>query len=274
MNIAGALLLGRSELLKAGIESAALESRLLLSYLTGLNHSALIIHDDEILDETLLQRFKELLKKRATGYPVEYILGKKEFWGLNLKVSPDTLIPRADTETLVEQALKTEFSSVLDLGTGSGAIILAIKKERPKARCFACDLNEGALEVARFNAKNLGLFVEFSKSSWFEAYKGRAFDFIVSNPPYIEEGDEHLKHSSLPFEPLCALTSGKDGLDDIRIIIKGAREHLNKHGMLMLEHGYNQAFEVRKLLSENGFVNVGTVRDLGGNERVSFGTCF
>ncbi|HAH70463.1 MAG TPA: peptide chain release factor N(5)-glutamine methyltransferase [Succinivibrionaceae bacterium] len=274
MNIAGALLFGRNELLKAGVESPALESRLLLSYLTGLSHSALIIHDDELLDEALLQRFKELLKKRATGYPVEYILEQKEFWGLKLKVTPDTLIPRADTETLVEQALNTDFSSVLDLGTGSGAVILAIKKERPKAQCFACDLNEGALEVAKFNAANLGLLVEFSKSSWFEAYKGRSFDLIVSNPPYIEDGDEHLKHSSLPFEPLCALTSGKDGLDDIRIIIKGAREHLNKHGILMLEHGYNQAFEVRKLLSENGFVNVGTVRDLGGNERVSKCTCF
>lgn len=274
MNIAGALQFGRNELLKAGMESPALESRLLLSYLTGLNHSALIIHDDDDLDEVQLQRFKELLKKRATGYPVEYILGQKEFWGLKLKVTHDTLIPRADTETLVEQALKKEFASVLDLGTGSGAVILALKHERPKAQCCACDLNEKTLEVARFNAQNLGLAVEFTKSSWFEAYQGKKFDLIVSNPPYIEEGDEHLKHSSLPFEPLNALTSGKDGLDDIRTIVKDARVHLTAGGTLMLEHGYNQAFKVRKILSENGFVNVNTVRDLGGNERVSFGTCF
>ena len=274
MNIAGALQFGRNELLKAGMESPALESRLLLSYLTGLNHSALIIHDDDDLDEVQLQRFKELLKKRATGYPVEYILGQKEFWGLKLKVTHDTLIPRADTETLVEQALKKEFASVLDLGTGSGAVILALKHERPKVQCCACDLNEKTLEVARFNAQNLGLAVEFTKSSWFEAYQGKKFDLIVSNPPYIEEGDEHLKHSSLPFEPLNALTSGKDGLDDIRTIVKDARVHLTAGGTLMLEHGYNQAFKVRKILSENGFVNVNTVRDLGGNERVSFGTCF
>ena len=158
---------------------------------------------------------------------------------------------------------------VLDLGTGSGAIVLAIKHERPEIKAFAVDVSDGALDVAKENAARLNLEVCFIKSSWFSALKSEKFDLIVSNPPYIEENDEHLK--ALSFEPIGALTSGKDGLDDIRVIVRDARQFLNNGGALLLEHGYNQGKNVRDILTENGFSEVMTLKDLGGNERVTYG---
>lgn len=269
--IAKALIEVRESIKKAGIDSYALDARLLLSHVTALSKTELILHDDRELSSSEEKLLKELTAKRITGYPMAYILGYKEFWGLKLKVTPDVLIPRPDTETLVDCALRVNFSSALDLGTGSGAVILALKHERPSASCTACDLSEGALDIASFNAHNLSLDVEFIKSSWFDAFDGRKFDLIVSNPPYIRNGDEHLNKTSLPFEPITALTSGVDGLDDIRIIVKDSREHLNKKGYLMLEHGYDQGVAVRAILSECGFEAVHTVKDLGGNDRVSIG---
>ncbi len=269
--IAKALIEIRESIKKAGIDSYALDARLLLSYVTKLSKTELILQDDKELSLYEAELLKELTAKRITGYPMAYILGYKEFWGLRLKVTPDVLIPRPDTETLVDCALKVNFSSALDLGTGSGAVILALKHERPKVSCTACDLSDGALEIASFNARNLSLDIEFIKSSWFEALAGRAFDLIVSNPPYIRCDDEHLKKTSLPFEPISALTSGTDGLDDIRVIIKDSMEHLNPQGYLMLEHGYDQGASVRAILTEYGFSSVHTVKDFGGNDRVSIG---
>lgn len=269
--IAKALIDVRESIKKAGIDSYALDARLLLSYVTSLSKTELILHDDRELSLAEAKLLKELTAKRITGYPMAYILGYKEFWGLKLKVTPDVLIPRPDTETLVDCALKVGFSSVLDLGTGSGAVILALKHERPSAKCTACDLSDGALEVASYNARNLLLDVEFIKSSWFQAFDGRTFDLIVSNPPYIRQDDEHLNKTSLPFEPITALTSGVDGLDDIRVIVKDSRLHLNPQGYLMLEHGYDQGASVRAILREYGFSSVNTVKDLGGNDRVTLG---
>ncbi len=269
--IARALIEVRESIKKAGIESYALDARLLLSHVTGLSKTELILQDDRELDFDEVKLLKELTAKRITGYPMAYILGYKEFWGLKLKVSPDVLIPRPDTETLVDCALKVNFSSVLDLGTGSGAVILALKHERPSALCTASDLSDGALSIASCNAHNLSLDVEFLKSSWLDAFAGRHFDLIVSNPPYIRNDDEHLNKTSLPFEPITALTSGADGLDDIRIIVKDSRDHLNKKGYLMLEHGYDQGAGVREILTEYGFEAVHTVKDLGDNDRVSIG---
>ena len=266
-----ALSKGREILNKSGIESAALDARLLLSQVTGWSKVELLIKGDELLSKTDIASFSDLIKKRSSGYPIAYMLGYKEFWGLKLKVNADVLIPRPDTEILVERALAQEFKSVLDMGTGSGAIILAIKSSRKDCNACACDASEAALTVAKENAAALNLAVEFVKSSWFEAFGGRKFDLIVSNPPYIRADDEHLQQTSLPFEPLCALTSGNDGLQDLRLIIADAKSYLNDGGHILLEHGYDQGKQVRSLLAEVGFTDITTAKDLGGNERVSYG---
>lgn len=262
---------GRALLLKKGCESAPLDAKLIMSYVTNLSKVELIIRSEDSLSAENCALYDALIKKRATGYPIAYILGFKEFWGFNLKVSPDVLIPRPDTETLVEQALTFDFKSVLDMGTGSGAVILAIKHERSQCRAYACDISDTALQIAKENAKNLHLEVVFKKSSWFEAYQEQRFDLIVSNPPYIREGDVHLAQSSLPFEPQNALVSGSDGLRDIQLIIKNSLTHLNAGGHLLLEHGYDQGAMVRELFHESHYVGVKTVKDLGQNDRVTIG---
>lgn len=263
----------QSALKAVAYEESGVEARAIVEYVTGADRAALIVNGSESVDNASLERIRALVSKRLEGTPLAYVLGYRYFYGLKLHVTPEVLIPRSDTETLVEEALQRSFTTVLDLGTGSGAVILAIKASRPQSVCTACDISEGALEVAKFNAKSLGLEVSFILSSWFNAggLNSSRFDLIVSNPPYIEQGDLHLTQTSLPYEPSIALTSGKDGLDDIRRIVSEAPSHLNPGGALMLEHGYDQGPRVREIMEKSGFKRIRTVRDLGGNERVTSG---
>jgi release factor glutamine methyltransferase len=234
----------------------------------------LISHDDEALNPTLAAQLASEMQQMAEGLPLAYVLGEKEFHGLRLRLSRDTLIPRADTETLVDWALELlpGFSAaprVVDLGTGSGAIALAIKAGHPAATLSAVDLSTGALEVARGNAERLGLAVEFVQGSWWNPLRGRSFELIVSNPPYIAGQDPHLP--ALRHEPLSALTPGGDGLSDLMTLIEGAPAHLSPGGWLLLEHGYDQAEPVALALECRGFVDVSLRRDLGSQPRVSGG---
>ncbi len=273
MTIFEALKLSRAKLAGAGIESASLDASLILSHLTNYSKVQLITHDTEELSEEKLNKLNELIEKRTTGYPIAYILGYKEFWGLRLKVTEDTLIPRPDTEVIVQKALDCKVhGSVLDMGTGTGAIILALKSEYKDAiDAFACDISSKALAVARENARTLALDVTFIESDWFSSLGDKKFSLIVSNPPYIEDDDPHLTKTSLPYEPISALTSGTDGLDDIRIICKEALAHLERGAPLMVEHGYNQGKAVAAIFIENGYINVETIKDFGGNDRVTLG---
>lgn len=271
--VAEALRLCRAELSKAGSDEAAVEARLIVSTAAGLDQAGLIIHDGDPLPDDAERKVREWTGRRAAGEPLAYVLGFRDFFGLRLHVTPAVLIPRQDTETLVELALSKPFRTAADLGTGSGAVILAIKANRPDAECWACDVSEEALKVASGNARALGLDVKFVRSSWLEGpeFADRRFDLIVSNPPYIEEGDPHLKETSLPYEPRLALTSGPDGLDDIRAICAQAPSHLNPGGRLMLEHGFDQGERVRELVRKAGLESACTVKDLGGRDRVTFG---
>ena len=235
----------------------------------------LITHDDERLDAATALAFTALYQRRAAGEPLAYIVGSKAFFGLDLQVDARVLVPRPDTETLVEWALTCEATTrALDLGTGSGAIALALKYTRPDWQVTALDASSGALAVAKNNAKRLHLNVNFLQSSWFDALSSVAnsastFDLIISNPPYIIEGDPHM--AALGHEPKQALTSGADGLDDIRHIIQQAPHFLQTGGWLLLEHGYDQAPAVRELLVQRGFKQVQSQLDLALIERCSGG---
>lgn len=255
---------------------AKFEAQLLLQNTLNVNRAWLLAHELDILPSKASTDFEALLTRRLLGEPVAYILGSREFYGLNLTVTPDTLIPRPDTETLVEAALeKTPADtscSILDLGTGTGAVALAIAKHRPQAQVMAIDASKAALRIAEHNAKQLGLaHVRFTLSHWFSAVESDRFNLIVSNPPYIEQHDPHLSQGDLRFEPISALASGTDGLDDIREIIAHSLIHLLPQGWLMLEHGYNQAELVADLMAENGLIEIKTIQDLGGNDRVTIG---
>lgn len=265
-------------------EVPALEARLLLQHVLQVDRVWLIAHQHDALQANIHAEFQALLQRRLQGEPIAYILGYREFYGLKLKVTPDTLIPRSDTETLVEAVLSknlksmgsrlrgSDASEILDLGTGSGAIALAIAKHCPYAHVTAVDASPGALSVAQENSCLLGIHnVSFMQSDWFGALQGKKFDVIVSNPPYIEENDPHLQQPDLRFEPITALVAGKDGLVDLRRIVSDAGSHLNPHGWLMLEHGYNQARSVARLLQEAGFVDIAHRYDLAGIERVTVG---
>lgn len=268
-------------------EDARLEAQLLLQHALNVNRAWLIAHENDALQPNIHAVFEALLNRRLAGDPMAYILGSREFYGLDLLVTPDTLIPRPDTETLVEAALAKiqpsettqELSCrrnyeliVLDLGTGTGAIALAIAKNRPQASITAVDASNGALEVAKKNAQNLRINnIEFVLSNWFESLTNQKFDVIVSNPPYIEENDAHLTQGDLRFEPISALASGADGLDDIRQIINDCLIYLNPQGWLMLEHGYTQASQVVDLMADAGLTNIETIKDLGNNDRVTIG---
>ena len=295
-------------------EEATLEAQLLLQQVLNVNRAWLISHQNYALQPNIHAVFEALLKRRLNGEPIAYILGVREFYGLKLKVTPDTLIPRPDTETLVEAALEkipshpsfprkresmlnlyqkadsrfrgsdepknfaVENNSfcILDLGAGTGAIALAIAKHRPQAQITALDASQAALNIAIENAQNLNIpNVKFILSDWFSNLKTNSenekFDVIASNPPYIEDSDLHLQQGDLRFEPLSALASGAEGLDAIRHIIKDAPSHLNPHGWLMLEHGYNQASKVAALLEQTGFSDISHAKDLSGIERVTIG---
>ncbi|MEO6103107.1 MAG: peptide chain release factor N(5)-glutamine methyltransferase [Pseudoxanthomonas sp.] len=254
----------------------AADARVLLAHALGKSPAWLIAHDDEPLDSDALLRFSGLLKARVEGSPVAYLTGRRGFWTMDLAVTPDTLIPRPETELLVELALaripQDAKSRVADLGTGSGAIALAIALERPGCAVVATDASEAALVVARDNAQRIAVTnVEFRLGSWFAALAGERFDLIASNPPYIADGDAHLVEGDLRFEPAFALSSGADGLDAIREIVVGAGLHLQSGGCLLIEHGWEQGAEVRALLVGQGFVDVATLRDLEARERVTSG---
>jgi len=255
---------------------AKFEAQLLLQNTLNVNRAWLLAHELDMLPSKAIADFEALLTRRLLGEPVAYILGYREFYGLNLTVTPDTLIPRPDTETLVEAALEKAPAdtscSILDLGTGTGAVALAIAKHRPQAQVMAIDASKAALRIAEHNAKQLGLaHVRFTLSHWFSAVESDRFNLIVSNPPYIEQHDPHLSQGDLRFEPISALASGTDGLDDIREIIAHSLIHLLPQGWLMLEHGYNQAELVADLMAENGLIEIKTIQDLGGNDRVTIG---
>ena len=280
----------------------------------------LITKDDTILSQEQVQAFTNLIQKRLAGHPIAHLIGERDFWNLTLKVTPATLIPRPDTEILVEKAINLirehNFKKVLDLGTGTGAIILSLKHDCPDIEATAVDFSEAALTVAKDNAKTYNLDVNFLKGSWFEALNNQdpqqstkeqqtaehqkaqaqevpsseslgeeetlkanleskherlLFDLIVSNPPYIEDEDPHLKEGDVRFEPITALASGKDGLDDIRLITKQAPQHLKQGGYLVFEHGYNQAKQVQQIMADHGFTEIETIKDYGGNDRVTLG---
>jgi release factor glutamine methyltransferase len=255
---------------------ATIEINLLCEQVLGVNRAWLITHENEELPPSQESEIDALLSRRLKGEPIAYILGMREFYGLPLKATPATLIPRPDTETLVEVALDKlptdQNLKVLDLGTGTGAIALAIAKNRPQTQVTAVDFSSEALTVAEENALNLNLArVRLLQSNWFTSLQNEVFDVIVSNPPYIAENDEHLTKGDLRFEPLTALASGEDGLDDIRLIIQASPSHLNPNGWLMLEHGYDQAEKVAELLRLYGFEQISHAPDLSGTLRVTLG---
>jgi len=257
--------------------SARIEVQILLQKVLGVNRAYLIAHGNQPLNDGQTDRYRELIGRRTKGEPIAYILGSREFFGLDFKVTPATLIPRPETESLVEQALqripKRGGFRVLDLGTGSGAIALSIAHARPDAEVTAVDASREALEVARENMQRLAPGnVNLLQSNWFTALQGERFDLIVSNPPYVAADDVHLRRGDLRFEPRNALASGVNGLEDIGAIIAQAQAHLNPGGHLLFEHGYNQARPVRELLHQAGFANIFSVCDLSGIERVSGGT--
>jgi release factor glutamine methyltransferase len=251
----------------SGVDSR--EARLLLSEASGLPTASLIAFADRALPSEAEERFHSFVERRKRGEPVAYIVGHKEFFDLDLLVTPDVLIPRPETELLVELALEREFSRALDLGTGSGAIALAIKAHRADARVSALDRSPAALGVARANAARLGLQIDLRLGRWFEGLAGERFDLIVSNPPYVALGDPHLE--ALRFEPGGALLGGADGLEALREIVEGAPRHLEPHGWLLLEHGIGQDAQVRRLLEQSGLENVQTWPDLAGIPRVTGG---
>jgi len=274
-------------LLAAALElddsTARVEVQCLLQHVMGVGRAYLFAHPERVLNETEDARYQALLLRRKNGEPIAYIFGEREFFGLSFGVTPDTLIPRADTELLVElvlqslppvSAMKEEGCSmrVLDMGTGSGAIALSVAHQRPDVDVWACDASVAALDVARSNAQGLNIrTVKFVESNWFSAFNGQHFDIIVSNPPYIAANDHHLSQGDVRFEPLSALASGPDGLDDIRHIVAQAGAYLETNGWLMFEHGYDQAAQVRALLQTSGFVAVFSMKDLSGIERCSGG---
>lgn len=249
------------------------EARMLLAHATGMTRVALVAHPEAVLDAAQDRAFEDAAARRRAGEPLAYLIGEREFYGLSLGVTADVLIPRPETELLVDFALEAlpEGGALLDLGTGSGAIALAVKSERPDARVTAVDLSRAALAVARENAVRHGLDVEFLEGNWFEPLAMRRFDLIASNPPYVAEGDPHLREGDVRFEPGAALVAGADGLAAIRIICAQACTHLEPGGWLCLEHGLGQESDARSLLEDAGLAAPGARRDLAGIMRIAFG---
>jgi release factor glutamine methyltransferase len=254
----------------------AADAELLLAHVLRASRGWLFAHGDAALPAGAAERFTELVARRRSGEPVAYLTGRQGFWSLDLAVTPATLIPRPETELLVELALERLPAEVplrvADLGTGSGAIALAIARERPHARVVATDASEAALAVACGNAERNGVGnVAFRSGDWFAPLRGERFDLIASNPPYIALDDPHLGEGDLRFEPATALSSGADGLDAIRTLVAGAPAHLAAGGWLLLEHGWTQGDAVRALLQQAGFGDVRTAQDLEGRDRVTLG---
>jgi release factor glutamine methyltransferase len=260
------------------------DAEYLLSHLLGTSRASIIAHSDRQIDPAAAARFRQWVAARADGKPVAQILGVREFYGRDFAIDEHVLIPRPETETLVEQALAriskqkslkmpaNRRLSILDLGTGSGIVAITVKLEAPDCEVVAVDASAAALRNARANAATLNAPVRFLDSNWYGALDGQCFDVIVSNPPYVAVDDPHLSRGDLRFEPMMALTDqSPDGLASIRAITAGASVHLRPNGWLMLEHGYNQAATVRQLMGEARFTAVQSTRDLAGIERVTSG---
>jgi release factor glutamine methyltransferase len=264
--------------LESNSDTPRLDAELLLCHVLGVNRTYLYTWPERQLSDAQQQAYEALLARRAAGEPVAHILGRREFWSLELAVTADTLIPRPETELLVEAALARIPTDaewrIADLGTGSGAIALAIASERPNCHISAVERSEKALAVARENAGRLGIRnVEFLQGSWFEPLAGRRFQLIVSNPPYIPQQDPHLRRGDVRYEPLSALAAGDDGLGDIRQLVAGAPHHLLAPGWLLLEHGYDQGQAVVSLMRREGYREVADLSDLQGHGRVAVGRC-
>ncbi len=256
-------------------DSPRLDAELLLCEVLGLSRSALIVRGNDAIAVEDRGDYSALLTRRLRGEPVAYLTGTREFWSLPLRVTPDVLVPRPDTETLVDKALERlpagETRAVLDLGTGSGAIALALATERPRAHIVGVDVSEKALDVAKANAQALGLpQIEWRRGSWFDAVRGERFDMIVSNPPYIAADDPAL--ALLGAEPALALSPGPTGLEALAAIAAGAARHLQPNGWLLLEHGSTQAGAVAELLAHGGFTNIHSHADYAGKPRITSGS--
>lgn len=261
---------------ESGSDSPSLDAAVLLCHALDKPRSFLLTWPDKVLETDQLSAFTNLLDRRLTGEPVAYIVGEREFWSLPLKVSPTTLIPRPDTERLVEIALDKATENqgdILDLGTGTGAIALALASELPHRNVTGIDLKEDAQQLAQSNADSLNIRnAHFLAGSWFSPLEdGTEFALIVSNPPYIEKEDPHLSQGDVRFEPLSALVAEEKGLADIRHIATHAREYLIDQGWLMFEHGFEQGAPVRELLESLGYSQVATYKDYGDNDRVTIG---
>ncbi|WP_239739609.1 peptide chain release factor N(5)-glutamine methyltransferase [Proteus penneri] len=256
-------------------DSPKRDAEILLGHVTQRARTYLVAFNETLLSQDELTQLSQLLTRRIKGEPIAYLVGEREFWSLPLKVSPATLIPRPDTECLVEQALEklpTEPITILDLGTGTGAIALAMASERPDCHIIGVDFQAEAVALAQENATRLALNnTEFMESCWFSSLSGYQFGMIISNPPYIDENDEHIHQGDVRFEPLTALVAGNNGFADIEIIIETARQFLTDKGWVLLEHGWQQGEGVRKIFTDKGYCCVETFRDYGGNERVTVG---
>ncbi|EOC0417501.1 peptide chain release factor N(5)-glutamine methyltransferase [Cronobacter malonaticus] len=256
-------------------ESPRRDAEILLEFVTGRTRTFILAFGETALTDDELARLDALLARRAAGEPVAYLIGQREFWSLPLEVSPATLIPRPDTECLVEQALARLPATpcrILDLGTGTGAIALALASERPDCHVTALDVIPEAVELAKRNAQRLGIDnVTVLQSHWFSALTDARFSLIVSNPPYIDGDDPHLSQGDVRFEPKSALVADNAGLADLETLVTEARRFLEDNGWLMLEHGWQQGEAVRELFTRAGYQGVETCRDYGGNERLTLG---
>ena len=276
LTIEAALKAAAEQLIESGSDSPSLDANVLLCHVLDKPRSYLLTWPDKSLDIQQQNQFDALIERRNAGEPVAYIIGEREFWSLPLKVSPSTLIPRPDTERLVELALdKAQLidGDILDLGTGTGAIALALASELPLRKVFGIDLREEAWQLASDNAERLGIAnASFWNGSWFTPVpSGTKFALVVSNPPYIEENDPHLMLGDVRFEPKSALVAQDNGLADIKTISENARDYLLNEGWLLFEHGYDQGAAVREILQGFGYSNVETQKDYAGNDRVTLG---
>lgn len=264
MNVAAALQEARASI-------PLREARRLLCHVLGLSPAVLEAHPERKVSPGDTAAFRALVARRAAGEPMAYLTGRREFYGLEFHVTPAVLIPREETELLVDIALEARARQILELGTGSGCLAVAVAKHLPQAQVTAVDASAAALAVARENAARHGVGIRFLQGNWFAPLGGERFDLILANPPYVAEDDPHLAQGDVRYEPLGALTAGSDGLDDIRRIVAGAPAHLSPGGRLWLEHGYDQAEAVAALLAAAGFTDIAQRRDLAGILRVSGG---
>lgn len=264
-----------SIVLLAHLDNPKFEAESLLAFVLQCNRSRIIAFPEKQIEHDQYEQYMDLVKQRESGIPFAYLTGEKEFYDLTLKVTSATLIPRADTELLVETALSkiqtNDSYKVIDMGTGSGAIALTLKKHRPSATVIAVDQSVDALAVAKENGERLGLEVEFIQSDWFSNVQGNDFDLIVSNPPYIEKCDEHLVGDGVKYEPITALVADDDGYSDLFHLIKQSYELLKQDGWLMMEHGFEQGEKLRAEFEGKGYRNVETLKDLGENDRITIG---